>query len=251
MNHLRLPHALLGDIGTPSVNSRNTQLELDKVLQLQYAVHDQTMGNNGQSFMHGADLFDFLQQVVFVGSAGVLFGPTLGTTQCLADFKIFDQAFPILMSSLPAWLTRKARQARDRLATLVGHVPTPEAADFIVARHRELYQLYEMESGKDFSVGTNQVGMLWATQANTLPTAFWAVYYILRTPAALTAVRKEFEELQASQAEGCDSLLLLPKATSALVAVNSCLNETLRLTGCSIIIREVSCFFFLPAVNRL
>lgn len=84
--------------------------------------------------------------------------------------------------------------------------------------------------GRSLETGC-QASMVWAVVANTVPAAFWLVYYALRLPAARAAVEVECEAVAAAGSSA--------EALESTPALDSMLSEALRLTSGSIVMREV------------
>ena len=145
----------------------------------------------------------------------------------------------------------------------------PDASDFMRAR-REMFEVAENEKGLDSELQSLQTSMVllqtvvvvviifdfcllrlsslvskcafqcalgaqvWAIVANTMPTAFWALYFIVRSREALEAITAELASVATSS-----SAALSPGQLDKLLGLDSAILEALRLTSGSIIMREV------------
>ncbi|XP_054995339.1 prostacyclin synthase [Sorex araneus] len=86
---------------------------------------------------------------------------------------------------------------------------------------------------------------LWATQGNTGPAAFWLLLFLLRTPAALAAVRDELKGAVGPP----EKPTFLQKVPDSSPVLDSALSESLRLTAAPFITREVLADLALPLAD--
>ncbi|XP_060789104.1 cytochrome P450 7A1 isoform X3 [Neoarius graeffei] len=108
------------------------------------------------------------------------------------DFLAFDGAFPALAAGVPITLCRRAWRAREALAKGFLHRELHCRmciSDLIQRRMDAFSRMHLDETG----IARTHVCMLWASQANTLPAAFWSLYFTLRNPEAFVAARKEVD----------------------------------------------------------
>ncbi|XP_062850096.1 cytochrome P450 7A1 [Trichomycterus rosablanca] len=149
------------------------------------------------------------------------------------DFLAFDGAFPALAAGVPIALCRRAWWAREALAEELLHVKLNHRmciSDLIQRRMNAFDRMHLDETGK----ARTHVCMLWASQANTLPAAFWSVYYTLRSPEALAAARTEIDRIL----NECDKPINLSKEQlDSMSVLESLIKEALRLSSASMMIR--------------
>lgn len=99
--------------------------------------------------------------------------------QVARDFLAFDRAFPEMAAGLPIHLCVRAWLAREALAEKFYHARLQQhhSISALIKRRMDAFDRMKLdERGK----ARTHVCMLWASQANTLPTAFWSLYYMLR-----------------------------------------------------------------------
>ena len=95
------------------------------------------------------------------------------------DFLVFDRAFPEMAAGLPIHLCVRAWLARESLAEKFLHarLQRHHSISALIKLRMDAFDRMQLdERGK----ARTHVCMLWASQANTLPTAFWSFYRMLR-----------------------------------------------------------------------
>jgi cytochrome P450 len=165
-------------------------------------------------------LFDFCSRVIFAAGMETLFGEGVADDDALADFQRLDKWFPLLVAGVPVAALPGVVRARDRLMQRVDPM-RGDASAFIRARDLLLDRVTAPRNRQHF-----QTGIVWASQANTLPAAFWSLAHLLRHPEARAAVAAEVE------ARGIGDFKRLPKLYSSMC-------ESLRLCSESLTIRLV------------
>lgn len=137
-------------------------------------------------------LQNFTNRIMFEAGFLTLFGRDVGLLRsdavkcgktCMQkaaqDFLVFDRAFPVLAAGVPIGLCVPAWRARESLAEELLHDELHRRnciSDLIQRRMDAFDRMHLDETGK----ARTHVCMLWASQANTLPAAFWSLYYTLR-----------------------------------------------------------------------
>lgn len=162
-------------------------------------------------------LYRTVWEVMFRAGTDALYGAGSVTPQLCRDFELFDDEFPLMASGLPRALVRQGESALHRLASakLLGEQPSA----WIRERQAVLAVLDEHERG------LARVPILWAIHANTIPATFWTLYFLLRHPEGLDAVRDEIDAY--TGACPLDELRVL----------DSAINEALRLSSGSMTVR--------------
>ncbi len=174
--------------------------------------------------------YDWLGDVVFSATGRAVFGDGFEHDVSRTDFHAVDDAFPLLLAGLPARLLG-VQAARDSLKRVMA-IERANAAAVTVER----FKLFR-EHGDPSELGAYQLAFLWATQANTLPAAFWTLAFLMNDAAALKAVGDEVRTvLKEAPFEG-GRPQLTPAILQRLVHVDSAINEALRLTSGSLTIR--------------
>ncbi|KAI4887786.1 hypothetical protein NFI96_028308 [Prochilodus magdalenae] len=164
------------------------------------------------------------------------------------DFLTFDRAFPVLAAGMPIKLCVQALWAREALAEKLLHGELHQRmciSDLIQRRMNAFDQMHLDEMGK----ARTHVCMLWASQANTLPAAFWSLYYTLRCPEALAAARAEvdqvLQELDQPVNDHDTPISLSKEQLDSMMVLESIVKEALRLSSASIMIRVANNDFLL------
>ncbi|XP_031232267.1 25-hydroxycholesterol 7-alpha-hydroxylase isoform X2 [Mastomys coucha] len=193
-------------------------------------------------------MFAFCSSLVFEITFTTIYGKILADNQkqiiseIRDDFLKFDDIFPYLVSDIPIQLLRNAESMQKKIIKCL----TPEKvaqmhgrSEIVQERQDTLKKYYRHE---DFEIGAHHLGLLWASLANTIPAMFWAMYYILRHPEAMEALRDEIDSFLQStgQKKGPGiSVHFTREQLDSLVCLESTILEVLRLCSYSSIIREV------------
>lgn len=97
------------------------------------------------------------------------FGPEL--IEAREDFRIFDEGFALLAAGLPAF---DSVRARNRLLRRFESPSYHDKAAKFIKRRVEVFR----DASPGFEAAS-QAAMLWAVVANTIPAAFWALFFAL------------------------------------------------------------------------
>jgi len=171
-----------------------------------------------------AQLYEVIWDIMFRAGTEALFGGGTVTKELRADFEIFDRQFPLLVAGLPRPLLKAGNDALDRLgrAKLPGEGPSHWIRD----RQPLIDALPPDERGH------MRLPALWAIHANTIPSTFWTLYWLLRSPDGLAAVLAELEEH--SREDGGPKV----RDLNNLKMLDSVIREALRLSSGSLTVRE-------------
>ena len=165
-------------------------------------------------------LFDLCGRCMFMAGIETLYGVGTGSDEALADFRRLDRWFTLLAAGVPAWVFPGVLQARARTCQLVDRL-RPDASSFIRVREA-LFARATTPTNRQHL----QAAIVWASQANTMPAAFWALAHLLHDPRGRAAVLAEVE------ARGIGDLKALP-------TLHSSVSESLRMTSDSLTMRLV------------
>lgn len=170
-------------------------------------------------------LYRTVWDIMFEAGTDALFGTGVVTDQLREDFETFDAQFPLMAAGLPRALTKDGDSALQRLARtkLLGSNPSAWIRD----RQPVLAKMAEDDRG------LARVPILWAIHANTIPSTFWALYYLLRHPEGLQAVLEELNGLSPSARRNLDV-----DSLGELRMLDSAISEALRLSSGSLTVRE-------------
>ncbi|KAG9274041.1 cytochrome P450 7A1 [Astyanax mexicanus] len=190
-----------------------------------------------QCFTHRI-MFEAGFLTLFGKKNGVLQSETVGMCMQKAkqDFLTFDQAFPILAAGLPISLCVRALRAREALAEklLHGELHQRTLISDLIQRRMDAFDCMHLdETGK----ARTHVCMLWASQANTLPAAFWSLYYTLRCPEAHAAALAEVGQILQDIEDHDTPISLSTEQLDSMTVLESIISEALRLSSASIMIR--------------
>ncbi|KAK1797465.1 hypothetical protein P4O66_008323 [Electrophorus voltai] len=159
------------------------------------------------------------------------------------DFMVFDRAFPVLAGGVPIALCMRAWRAREALTEELVQSKLYQRlciSDLIQRRMDAFNRMHLDETGK----ARTHVCMLWASQANTLPAAFWSLYYTLRHPEALTAacaeVDRVLKESNQSSYDHDQPISFSKEQLESMTVLDSIIKEALRLSSASMMIRVAS-----------
>ncbi len=171
-----------------------------------------------------AQLYDMIWDIMFRAGTEALFGGGIVTEELRADFEVFDRQFPMLVAGLPRPLVRAGHEALGRLGQ--AKLPGKDPSHWIRDRQPFIDALPPAQRGH------MRLPALWAIHANTIPSTFWTLYWLLRNPEGLAAVLAEVKEHSSAQGgpKACD--------LDALKILDSAIREALRLSSGSLTVRE-------------
>lgn len=172
-----------------------------------------------------AQLYDVVWDIMFRAGTEALFGTGTVTPELRADFETFDRQFPLLVAGLPRPLVKAGNDALERLGQ--AELPGKNPSHWIRDRQPFIDALPAADRGH------MRLPALWAIHANTIPSTFWTLYWLLRSPEGLAAVLAEVAEHCApNQAPNVSAL-------GDLKLLDSSIREALRLSSGSLTVREV------------
>ncbi|XP_038611716.1 5-beta-cholestane-3-alpha,7-alpha-diol 12-alpha-hydroxylase [Tachyglossus aculeatus] len=193
------------------------------------------------------ELFHFSYSLVFHAGYLTLFGckEEAGSGPLLDnifwEFRQYDRLFPRLAYSvLSPWEKTKVEQLKrhfwDRLSCRkMGQ--WAKMSPWIVDQQRSLDEQGTPQSMLD----RFNFMMLWASQGNTGPASFWALFFLLKHPEALRAVRAEVDGMlrEAGWRGGSSLCQVTYDMLQRTPVLDSVMEETLRLTAGPILIRSI------------
>ncbi|XP_012965835.1 cytochrome P450 7B1 [Mesocricetus auratus] len=195
-----------------------------------------------------ASLFEFCASLIFETTFSVIYGKTLAgnrkkfISELRDDFLKYDEMFPYLITDIPVQLLRKAKALQWKL---IEHLTSEKLSqmqgesEIVKERQHVLEKHYLRE---DFEIGGHHLGFLWASMANTIPTMFWAMYYLLRHPESMKVLSNEIDSFLQStgQKKGPGlSIHFNKEQLDSLVSLESIILEVLRLCSYSTVMRVV------------
>ncbi|XP_053571050.1 cytochrome P450 7B1 [Bombina bombina] len=198
-------------------------------------------------------MYQFCCCIMFEASFMTLYGrdPVADGRKVISEirekFTKFDAKFPYLVINIPIALLGATKKIREELIHIFFRNKMEkrlEVSEVVQTRNNVLEQ-YELQ---DYDRAAHHFAFLWASVGNTIPATFWAMYYLVRHPEALAAVRDEIDHLLQStgQKKGPEyDIHITREQLDSLVYLGSAINETFRLCSASMNIRVVQEDFLL------
>ncbi|XP_064189015.1 cytochrome P450 7A1 isoform X1 [Anguilla rostrata] len=157
------------------------------------------------------------------------------------DFLVFDKAFPEMAAGIPIHFLLRTFRAREALAEMLYHTCLKRNHRLSALIEKRIHAFDQMSHIDELGKARANVSMLWASQANTLPAAFWSLYYMLRSPEALKAAQNEVDrvlrESDHKPVMAGSPLILSKEQLDGMSIIGSIIEEALRLSSASIMIR--------------
>lgn len=183
-------------------------------------------------------LFRFLDDHVLVAGLEALFGDGFYTPELRSAYKLIDRMFPLLAVGVPGRAIPGVRAAQNYLG---------DALISSRANRSEVLNV-RVEIAKKLGLGPRETGMvnspiIWASQANTIATAFWTVLLVLRDPHARAQIAQELAEV------GGGGGVLSYEMLRKMVKLDSAINEATRLMSLPLSIREATKDMELPLAS--
>ncbi|XP_026052153.1 5-beta-cholestane-3-alpha,7-alpha-diol 12-alpha-hydroxylase-like [Carassius auratus] len=165
------------------------------------------------------------------------------SNELFKEFRKYDQLFPNLAYGVLGPSEKMEVERLKRLFWSTLSVEKMRSRDNISGWVSEQQQMRDEHGMQEFMQDRYMFLLLWASQGNTGPAAFWLLLYLMKHPDAMNAVKKEVEEIlketgQEVKRDGPlidltrDMLLKTPILDSAV-------EETLRLTAAPVLTRAV------------
>ncbi|KAK0648898.1 cytochrome P450 [Cercophora newfieldiana] len=224
-NHRDL-HNLLSGSALDVMTARFVEIYSDQTRESQVVPKSQS---SNKEWTQLPDLYEFLRDEMFQAACTALLGDHFFrlNPNFSSVFWEFDRNVMAYTRRLPRWLARRAYQVRDEtIEALVRwrdhaseHYPIhgPEetkaewepfwGAKLMRAREIMLNDLAVSKTGK----AVFDLGMLWATNANVIPSAFWALRAIIATPGLTERVLAETSSCFDEETGGVDIAALCSK----------------------------------------
>ncbi|XP_008106726.2 cytochrome P450 7B1 [Anolis carolinensis] len=216
-------------------------------------------------FSHTADweketVNKFCFSIIFEASFRTLYGRDpdadgYSVTDAIGDkFLKFDASFAYLAANIPAELLGETKGIRKELINFFKPANMSKwlGCSEVVQDRKNVFEMYEALG--DYDKSAHHFAFLWASVGNTIPATFWALYYLLRHPEALSVVRDEIDHLLQSTGQergpGFD-IHVTREQLDNLVYLESAINESLRLCSSSMNLRLTKERFILKLEGNL
>ncbi|NXC39530.1 CP8B1 hydroxylase, partial [Penelope pileata] len=165
------------------------------------------------------------------------------SNQLFTEFRKYDHLFPRLAYAV---LPPKDKMEVERLKRFFWHalsVSKSSQKDNISRWISEQDQLLAENGVPDYMRDRFKFMMLWASQGNTGPTAFWLLLYLMKHPEAMKAVKGEVEKVLREHGQevkpGSPPVNITRDMLNLTPLLDSAVEETLRLVAAPILIRTV------------
>ncbi|XP_075069679.1 cytochrome P450 7B1 isoform X2 [Mixophyes fleayi] len=199
-------------------------------------------------------MYQFCCSIMFEASFMTLYGrdPVADGRKVISEmrekFTKFDAKFPYLVINIPIALLGDTKNIREQLIDffMPHKMDTRRGLSEVIQARKEILEEYDVL--QDYDKAAHHFAFLWASVGNTIPATFWAMYYLVRHPEALAAVRDEIDHLLQStgQKKGADyDIHITREQLDNLVLLGSAIKESLRLCSASMNIRVVQEDFLL------
>ena len=219
-----------------------------------------SVGKGGdQNTWIGDGLFMYSYNIVFRAGYLSLFGNVslgeAGSTEksfemdriqsdeLFTEFHKFDQYFPKLAYGVLSPRERIEVKKLLRLFWKTLSLQVFKNKDNPSTWVHEQQQTREKLGMKEFMQDRYMFLILWASQGNTGPAAFWLVLYLMKNPEAMAAVRGEVDKVVTESGQevsrGGPTINLTYNMLKETPILDSALEETLRLTAAPVLTRAV------------
>ncbi|KAM3865856.1 cytochrome P450 7A1-like [Diretmus argenteus] len=172
----------------------------------------------------------------------------------MENFKEFDKIFPALVAGLPIQLFKSAYIARENLAKTMHADNLSKRVNVSDLISMRILLNDTLSTFDDLCKCRTHVGVLWASQANTLPATFWSLFYMIRSPDAMKAAYEVVQRILESSGQTVDSrdprLNLTRKELDNMPVLDSIIKEAMRLSSASLNIRLAKEDFLLHLDNQ-
>ncbi|XP_029581173.1 5-beta-cholestane-3-alpha,7-alpha-diol 12-alpha-hydroxylase-like [Salmo trutta] len=222
-------------------------------------LHSVGTGDNNHMTWNEDGLFSYSYNIVFRAGYLALFGnetpkstgsmekarevDRVESQELFLEFRKYDQLFPNLAYGVLLPGEKREAERLKRLFWNMLSVQKVKTKENISVWVHEQQQEREEHGMEDFMQDRYMFLLLWASQGNTGPAAFWLLFYLMKHPDAMRAVQGEVEEVlketgQEVKHEG-PFINLTQDMLQKTPILDSAVEETLRLTSAPVLTRAV------------
>ncbi|KAM9302784.1 7-alpha-hydroxycholest-4-en-3-one 12-alpha-hydroxylase [Morus bassanus] len=165
------------------------------------------------------------------------------SNQLFLEFRKYDRLFPRLAYAV---LPPKDKIEAERLKRLFWSILSVKKSwqkDNISGWISDQNQLLAANGVPEYMRDRFMFMLLWASQGNAGPTAFWLLFYLMKHPEAMKAVRDEVDKVSKENGQevkrGSPPVNITRDMLNQTPFLDSALEETLRLVAAPILIRAV------------
>uniref|UniRef100_A0A8C6WTG3 Cytochrome P450 family 8 subfamily B member 1 n=1 Tax=Neogobius melanostomus TaxID=47308 RepID=A0A8C6WTG3_9GOBI len=178
-------------------------------------------------------LFNYCYNIVFRAGYLALYGNA--TSEVLFhEFRKYDQLFPNLAYGV---LTPKGKREANRLLSFFWGTLSMER---MKSKENNSGWIWDMSHNRGEGVQESMIDrhmfvLLWASQGNTGPSSFWLLFYLMKHPDAMEAVRNEETGFKHHR----NSINLTHEMLMKTPVLDSAVEEVLRLVAAPLLTRSV------------
>ncbi|KAM9232423.1 7-alpha-hydroxycholest-4-en-3-one 12-alpha-hydroxylase [Leptosomus discolor] len=165
------------------------------------------------------------------------------SNQLFHEFRKYDRLFPRLAYAV---LPPKDKREAERLKRLFWSMLSVKKSwqkDNISGWISEHDRLLAESDVPEYMRDRFMFMLLWASQGNTGPTAFWLLLYLMKHPEAMKAVKDEIDKVSREHGQeakpGSPPINITRDMLNQTSLLDSALEETLRLVAAPILVRAV------------
>ncbi|XP_014800334.1 PREDICTED: 5-beta-cholestane-3-alpha,7-alpha-diol 12-alpha-hydroxylase [Calidris pugnax] len=165
------------------------------------------------------------------------------SNQLYHEFRKYDRLFPRLAYAV---LPPKDKMEAERLKRLFWSILSVKKCcqkDNISGWISDQNQLLAENGVPEYMRDRFMFMLLWASQGNTGPTAFWLLFYLMKHPEAMKAVREEVNKVSRENGQevkpGGPPINITREMLNQTPILDSAVEETLRLVAAPILVRAV------------
>ena len=194
----------------------NLSLAFDTQLKLTIPEYAQKQWTKSQ-------IFDFSKRIFFQASVIALYGENVDPKVIYDDFILVDNHFHILASGMTFLVPTAVFKAYKRITDYLKSAMIPDTNKHVSAFIQARHDTSKANGLSSDSLFRYHFAILWGSQANTQVAAFWTLTHILQHPSVYQKLmsRENFDDAKC-------------------VYLDACINETLRLTSGSLVIRKAA-----------
>ncbi|NXG55067.1 CP8B1 hydroxylase, partial [Hemiprocne comata] len=165
------------------------------------------------------------------------------SNQLFHEFRKYDRLFPRLAYAMLPPKDKTEAERLKRLFWSMLSVKKSRQKDNISGWISDQEQLLAANGVPEYMRDRFMFMMLWASQGNTGPTAFWLLFYLMKHPEAMKAVKDEVDKVSRENGQevkpGSPPINITRDMLNQTPFLDSALEETLRLVAAPILIRAV------------
>eukprot|EP00039_Didymoeca_costata_P005031 m.77818 g.77818 ORF g.77818 m.77818 type:complete len:531 (-) comp12643_c0_seq2:2326-3918(-) len=216
---------LLADNGLRAITER-FQTHLDSVF---------TQWRKNEAGTLTLPMYTFLAKFIFRSSTASLFSEDIAEVNGLFEaFEEFDKFLPLGAAGVPIF--GAAKSCRSKLHKALDSCASENVSEIIAARNAYFEELMHAGGMTNVDSAAMQLGMLWASAANTIPAVFWVLFLLLEHPAEFKKVSEEFTSVLEKKKKG-ESKYFTVEELESMKRLDSVISETLRLSSGSLVMR--------------